>query len=418
MSDRKQITINPDLFNVSGKTRKKQKNPNEEGTPIRIKSSTSVKHNKTTKGKVLRYIREQQEKNYQKLFQENNTNIIPEKTYNAVNPLAESTSEFENSIAYLKNIEETQKDKIPQHTIKNRPIDLPVFNDNNNTLLNQYANISQTIGLNNPINGEPVPSIHLTTNAQPLPPPTYGCLKNGNLPTYRNMMNRTAKSNIPITASGGSAHPVLNNNNTNNMHLTNTNNIHSNNIHSNNIHSNNNTNNNNMNTNNMISNPNYSYNAPPVARPNEGYNIIAPSSNLKEQLKNQHLQRIIQNKQLSQKIEDKKMAPTKIRGLKQKKTIRRTYHTGKSKVFSKVGVLVSNKTIRKKITTQMHLLKQTPLEEVRKYLIKKGLIKIGSTAPNDILRQMFENSILIGGELTNHNTDNLLFNYMNDSEAI
>ena len=66
----------------------------------------------------------------------------------------------------------------------------------------------------------------------------------------------------------------------------------------------------------------------------------------------------------------------------------------------------------------MHLLKQTPLEEVRKYLIKKGLIKIGSTAPNDILRQMFENSILIGGELTNHNTENLLFNYMNDAAPI
>lgn len=412
MSDRKQITINPDLFNVSGKTRKKQKNP-DEGTPIRIKSSTSVKHNKTTKGKVLRYIREQQEKNYQKLFQENNTNIIPEKIYNAVNPLAESTSDFENSIAYLKNIEETQKDKIPQHTIKNRQIEHTLFDDAH-TVLNQYANISQNVGLNLPVNGGSADSIQLNSKHNLLPPPTYGCLKNGNLPTYRNMMNRTAKSDTFISGAGSNPDPnthhhptiVLNNMQPNNMP---SNNMQSNNMQPNNMQSNNN---------NIISNPNYSYNAPPPTTTNESYNIISPSSNLKEQLKKQHVQKIIQNKQLSQKIEDKKNAPTKIRGLKQKKTIRRTYHTGKSKVFSKVGVLVSNKTIRKKITTQMHLLKQTPLEEVRKYLIKKGLIKIGSTAPNDILRQMFENSILIGGELTNHNTENLLFNYMNDAAPI
>jgi len=400
MSDRKQITINPDLFNVSGKTRKKQKNP-DEGNPIRIKSSTSVKHNKTTKGKVLRYIREQQEKNYQKLFQENNTNIIPEKTYNAVNPLAESTSDFENSIAYLKNIEETQKDKIPQHTIKNRPIEQTLFHDAD-AVLNQYANISQNVGLNLPVNGGSADSIQLNSKHNLLPPPTYGCLKNGNLPTYRNMMNRTAKSDTFISGAGPHPQIVLNNMPSNNMPTTNV-------MPLNNMPSNNN---------NIISNPNYSYNAPPPTTTNESYNIISPSSNLKEQLKRQHVQKIIQNKQLSQKIEDKKNAPTKIRGLKQKKTIRRTYHTGKSKVFSKVGVLVSNKTIRKKITTQMHLLKQTPLEEVRKYLIKKGLIKIGSTAPNDILRQMFENSILIGGELTNHNTENLLFNYVNDAEPI
>jgi len=99
--------------------------------------------------------------------------------------------------------------------------------------------------------------------------------------------------------------------------------------------------------------------------------------------------------------------------LKRKKTIRRTYKVGKSKIHPKVSVLISNKTIRNNISTRSQLLKQTPIEDVKKHLIKHGLIKIGTIAPNDVLRKMYESSILMCGELTNHNPDNLLYNFMN-----
>jgi len=98
---------------------------------------------------------------------------------------------------------------------------------------------------------------------------------------------------------------------------------------------------------------------------------------------------------------------------KQKRTIRRNYTVGKSKKHPKIGVLISNKTIRKNITTKAQLLKQEPIQEVKKFLVKKGFIKIGSTAPNDILRKMYESAILVGGEINNHNSDNLLYNYLN-----
>lgn len=100
---------------------------------------------------------------------------------------------------------------------------------------------------------------------------------------------------------------------------------------------------------------------------------------------------------------------------KRKKTIRRTYKVGKSKIAPKIGVLISNRTIRNTISTKKQNLKQIPIEHIRKTLIDKGFIKVGSIAPNDVLRQMYESMSLICGEVQNHNPDNLVYNFFNAS---
>jgi len=105
----------------------------------------------------------------------------------------------------------------------------------------------------------------------------------------------------------------------------------------------------------------------------------------------------------------------KLRYAKRKKTIRRTYRVGKSKTIPKIGVLISNKTIRNTISTKKQHLKQIPIEQIRKTLITKGFIKVGSIAPNDVLRQMYESMSLICGEVQNHNPDNLVYNFFNAS---
>jgi hypothetical protein len=117
-------------------------------------------------------------------------------------------------------------------------------------------------------------------------------------------------------------------------------------------------------------------------------------------------------KQTMQKMKNANNMKNK-KSLKQKKTVRRTFHIGKSKTVPKISVLVTNKSIRKNVTTKATLLKQTPIGEIRKYLIKKGLIKVGSTAPNDVLRKMYESVALIGGDINNYNPENLLYNYFN-----
>jgi hypothetical protein len=104
----------------------------------------------------------------------------------------------------------------------------------------------------------------------------------------------------------------------------------------------------------------------------------------------------------------------RLKYVKQKRIKQRTFRVGKSKDVRNVGVLVSNRTIRKGITTKKQLMKQTPIHEIRKYLVKHGLIKVGTTAPNEVLRKMYETSQLMCGELYNHNTDILLHNFMND----
>tara|TARA_B100000927_G_C16353231_1_gene424193 strand:+ start:150 stop:497 length:348 start_codon:yes stop_codon:yes gene_type:complete len=104
----------------------------------------------------------------------------------------------------------------------------------------------------------------------------------------------------------------------------------------------------------------------------------------------------------------------KLNFLKQKKTVRRNYKVGRSNVFSKVAVLVSNKTIRNNIMNKSQELKHISLENVRRYLIKRGFIRVGSSAPNDVLRKMYETANLMCGEVENHNTENLLYNYLHD----
>ena len=61
------------------------------------------------------------------------------------------------------------------------------------------------------------------------------------------------------------------------------------------------------------------------------------------------------------------------------------------------------------------LLKQKPILEIKRYLIRHGFIKIGSICPDDLMRKMYESAVLMCGEIQNHNPDNLLHNYINDT---
>ena len=101
---------------------------------------------------------------------------------------------------------------------------------------------------------------------------------------------------------------------------------------------------------------------------------------------------------------------------KQKRTIRRTFRVGKSAVHPRISVLVGNKTLRSKTNLKKIQLKETPISEVKRFLRKQGFVKIGTTTPNDVLRQMYENLNMICGEVQNHNPENLLYNYFNDTE--
>jgi hypothetical protein len=99
---------------------------------------------------------------------------------------------------------------------------------------------------------------------------------------------------------------------------------------------------------------------------------------------------------------------------KRRKTTRRTYKIGKSKNAPKVSVLISNRTIRNQISNKSQMLKLIPIHDIKKYLCKNGFIKVGSIAPNDVLRKMYETAMLACGEIHNYNPENLVYNYFNN----
>ena len=88
------------------------------------------------------------------------------------------------------------------------------------------------------------------------------------------------------------------------------------------------------------------------------------------------------------------------------------YKLGKNKEKRQIGVLIKNRDTQKRIKREIEKLKQEDIQTIKNYLREKGLIKLGSQAPTTILRKMYEDSIL-SGELNNNNSNNLVYNYLN-----
>ena len=99
-----------------------------------------------------------------------------------------------------------------------------------------------------------------------------------------------------------------------------------------------------------------------------------------------------------------------LKTISKKRTIK-IFKLGKKE--GKVGVLVKSGKTRKKVREEQKVLHSKCILEVKRYLRKHNLIKAGTTAPENVLRKLYEDSFL-AGDIYNKNPDILLHNYMKE----
>jgi hypothetical protein len=262
-------------------------------------------------------------------------------------------TEFEQSMQFLSKLNEKQPEinhkqkklkRVKNQTIRNV---IPMKNVEPPRTNNVPQMIAPMITLDKlPIYNQNDPPVVI------YPPKPYGCLKNGNLPTFKVWKNQTQKTN--------SIQPLRKT----------------------------------------------------VAE-------ISPSESMKqyEEKLNDRILELSKQSQLEKiysPINPVIHKPCK----KQRRILRRTFHVGKSKKYPHVSVLVSNKTIRNNTNLKFIDLKQSSIKDVKQYLLKQGLIKVGTTTPNDVLRKLYESAKLIPGEVKNYNPENLLYNYFNSESEL
>jgi hypothetical protein len=354
------VKYNEELFKIPSGTKKRRDKP-----PIKIKPTTT----KTIKRKILDELRRTQQQQMNALTDAPSPSPAPA-------PPSDShfETDFKNSVDYMQTFIDNHKKET-------------------------------TVKLNSTIKEK-----------KQHPIPTYGCLKNGSLPTYRNIHGTTIKNrNSPMVytnqsnAAAAIGNPPMVYTNQSNaaaapyenppMVYTNQSNA-------------------------------AAYGNPPMVYTNQSNAAAASYENPPMVYTNQsntddviHIDDFKSTPTISERIKspseillkEKTKQKSKVKPMDKHKRqfLRRTYHVGKDKYKPKVGVLLPNKTIRKRVTTSSYLLKQTPIEEIRKFLLKKGFIKVGSSAPNDVLRKMYESIQMIDGEINNHNSENLLHNFFN-----
>ena len=396
----KTISINPSLFSIGGSKTKKNREKKTKTTAVPIISPNVLKN------KLLKRIKEHKQKETQNL-ENNKRTLTPnitdknEKSFNkGDDEILKFSDEFNDSINYLQSLskqkylneqkvkndiaKQKRKEEIERKTIRNYHLDKeqinsPIINiDLPEELQQNFTHTgipiinTEPFKINTPYKGDTVP---------------YGVLKGGLKPSYREWA-KTQRNTIVTNPNSSlvieGTNPLRNTTITareNRLNLLkekiklknqikNTENIV-----------------NDLNNSNLISNPIQQENIP-----------------------------MIQTKPtiLSTDVSQEKIIATKHIT---KKTIKRKYLLGRSQTKQTVSILLKDKGTRKKVISAQKDLKRKNINDIKSYLKEHNLIKIGSNAPNDVIRKLYETAML-AGEITNKNSETLIHNMSKEDKEL
>ncbi len=419
MSLKKTIKINPELFNLSGgKTHKNRERK------VRQPKSTLITPN-LIKKQLLNRIKEHknnENKNKINIKSSVNKNKINEKPDTTNDDISAFNDEFTDSINYLtslskqkkendskENYEKTIKEKrenFLRKTVKNPNTYSPQNGGYVNTMPFVHLELSEElketfIPINNSISI--IPEIKL--NNRPTDDVPYGCLKGGLKPTYRSWTRKNNESNYNPQNSIKTTSFV-------DHTLTEGNKLFERNVDSGITDRE-------KRLSNLQDKMKKQHEAIQMEKSLIAQNILI-SQSIKSSSEDMNVEPIgefigepiVEHKnELAEIVDDYIFEPPKLI----KKTIKRRYTLGKSIIKKRVGVLIKDRHTRKKILNAHKELKKSPINEVKNYLKTHGLIKVGSNAPNDVIRKIYESSMLTG-DIVNNNKDVLLHNFLKETE--
>ena len=384
----KTISINPSLFSMGGSKTKKNREKKQKSTIVPLISPNVLKN------KLLKRIKEHKQRETENL--ENNKRKLPSPEESIKNDivkhdlLSSFSDEFSDSINYLQTLSK-QKKVNDEKTNYERQRQKRKEQLERKTIRNYHEpHIEHNINLDLPdeLMSKPLIVVNtdtMTTGGQPfqlhartsdsIP---YGILKGGSKPTYKDWA-RTQR--------------------------------------------------------------NYDVTNPQAALTIQGLELNKEKNerenrlnNLREKLKQKQIEESINKSEdtmltqnliqkptleLEQRVENGSGGVEEIIAIKKitKKTIKRKYTLGKSKIKKTVSVLVKDRGTRKIILAAQKDLKRKSINDVKEYLRDHNLIKIGSNAPNDVLRKLYE-SAMLAGEITNSNSEILLHNFSKEDKEL
>lgn len=399
----KTISINPALFNVgSKKTKKNEKKPSakKKVTPI-------ISHN-VLKNKLLNRIKEHKQRENSLKSKDISINIDDahiKENLNTINK-EDDNDEFQESLIYLQSLaNKNKKQQLERKTLKNH---------NNENMNSPIINIELPDELK-PVTPVISDSAYLKINTHEKP---YGNLKGGNKPTYREW-EKTQKNYITnpkscLIIEGGNL------NKENISHRENRLNLLKEKI----LRKTQQQNKDKISVQDSMTQlevPDIKIQSvnPPQPPPEGGspQSITVSAQHISSPDPHDIASKSSAQKQDPPPSFDNKNGKLIATKHITKKTIKRKYTLGSSKIKRKVGILVKDKHTRKLIINAHKELKRKNINDIKTYLREHNLIKIGCDAPNDILRKMYETAML-SGEITNSNADILLHNFTKEDKEL